>query len=381
VRVCYFGTYRANYARNQMMIDGLRSAGIEVVECHESLWHGVEDRVRIASGGWAYPAFWWRVFKTYLHLLKRHIRVKDYDILVVGYPGQYDVFLGRLLSWLRRKPLVWDVLNSMYLIVMERGLAGRHRLTAAVIRALEGLACRLPDRLILDSEEFVNWFQKTYQLCPSLFRMVPIGADERIFKSFTSAVDATSTSSDNIFRVLYYGSFIPNHGVEIIVEAARQLQQETDIRFELVGDGPEKSRATELARGYGLQNLTFIDWLEKPALALKIKKCNVCLGTFGDTLQASLTNNNKLYEAFVLSKPVITGISPATPKSLQHGKQLYFCERGNPQALASAILTLKNDPDLCKRLGDMGYRIFCEQFNVTHIGEIFAGYLRELIAT
>jgi len=50
--VCYFGTYRQNYSRNKNMIAALRSVGVEVKECHVPLWHGVEDRVAVTSGGW-----------------------------------------------------------------------------------------------------------------------------------------------------------------------------------------------------------------------------------------------------------------------------------------------------------------------------------------
>ena len=52
MRVCYFGTYRVRYSRNQIMIEGLRRNGVEVIECHEELWRGIEDRVEVASGGW-----------------------------------------------------------------------------------------------------------------------------------------------------------------------------------------------------------------------------------------------------------------------------------------------------------------------------------------
>jgi hypothetical protein len=30
MRICYFGTYRANYSRNVIMVEGLRRAGVEV---------------------------------------------------------------------------------------------------------------------------------------------------------------------------------------------------------------------------------------------------------------------------------------------------------------------------------------------------------------
>ena len=95
MRVRYFGTYRAEYSRNQIMIEGLRRAGVEVIECHETLWHGIEDRVQVTSGGWISPAFLWRVLRTYGHLLAKYLKMGPYDIMVVGYPGQFDVYLAR----------------------------------------------------------------------------------------------------------------------------------------------------------------------------------------------------------------------------------------------------------------------------------------------
>jgi glycosyltransferase involved in cell wall biosynthesis len=362
------------------MIEGLRRTGIEVIECHESLWRGVEDRIQVASGGWMYPGFWWRIVKTYIRLLWKYRCVKDYDILIIGYPGQYDVFMARALSWLHRKPLVWDVLNSMYLITLERGLAQRHPLSAELIRILEGFGCLLPDRLILDTTEFVEWFQNTYRIKPGRFRLVPIGADDQAFRNVYQEIAVPSASKDGIFRVLYYGSYIPNHGVDIVVEAAKLLQTETSIHFELIGDGPEKEKAVMLAKRYDLKNLTFVDWLDKTELVQRIASCDICLGTFGDTLQASLTNNNKIYEGFVMCKPVISGISPAIPKVLNHGEHLYLCERGNPSALSNAIRILKEDPVLCQRLGQNGHDIFTREFDVNHIGQIFATHLEELLS-
>jgi len=68
LRVCYFGTYRADYSRNQIMIEGLRRSGVTVFECHEQLWRNIEDRVQVASGGWLQPRFWWRLLSTYWQL-------------------------------------------------------------------------------------------------------------------------------------------------------------------------------------------------------------------------------------------------------------------------------------------------------------------------
>ena len=49
-QVCYYGTYRTNYNHNQMMMAGLRLNGVDVIECHETLWNGIEDWMEITSG-------------------------------------------------------------------------------------------------------------------------------------------------------------------------------------------------------------------------------------------------------------------------------------------------------------------------------------------
>lgn len=374
MRICYFGTYRADYARNQIMIEGLRRAGIEVIECHQSLWRGVEDRVQTASGGWMRPKFWWRVLQSYRSLLGQYRKVGAYDALVVGYPGHYDVFLARWLSWMRSKPLVWDVLNSLSLITLERGLHQRSPMTARIVRWLERLACRLPNLMILDTERFIAWFAETYGADPQRFRVVQIGADERYFQP----VEAPA-KTDEVFRVIYYGTYIPNHGVGTIIEAAQILSGEPDILFELIGEGPEKPNAVAFTQEFALNNVTFISWMERHELTQRIASADLVLGVFGTTRQLNLTNNNKIYEGFAMRKPVISARTEALPTVLEHGVHLYLCEQGNAASLAEGILALKSDLQLRQRLSEQGYQVFYQHFDVTHIGQAFAAHLEALV--
>jgi len=367
MRVCYFGTYREEYSRNQIMIEGLRRSGVEVIECHEPLWHGIEDRVQAASGGWLRPAFLGRVILAYWRLLQRYRRVGQYDIMVVGYPGQFDVFVARLLTWTRRKPLVWDIFMSIYLIALERGLEERNHFTIGFLRWLEGLACRLPDLLILDTSEYVAWFEKTYHLPAGQFRLVPTGADDRIFHCLD-----THPSEDGLFHVLYYGTFIPNHGIRYIIEAARLLADDPAIHIEMIGDGPECELAQTLTRQYHLENVAFMQWLQKKELVQRVAQADICLGAFGATPQSLMTVQNKIYEGLAMAKPVVTGDSPAVRQALTHGVHVYLCARQDPPALAQAIQMLKTDPQLRNSLAENGYAVFHEKFDLFHIGQNFA---------
>jgi glycosyltransferase involved in cell wall biosynthesis len=374
MRVCYFGTYRANYSRNLIMMEGLRRDGVEVVECHEQLWLGIEDRVNSISGGWLRPDFWWRVLRTYVRLLHQYINIGEYDVLIVGYPGQFDVYLARVLSWIRHKPLVWDVFMSIYLIAVERGLADKYSSVVWLLRQAEKLACRLPDMLVLDTSEYVAWFESIHGVKPGRFRLVPTGADERIFHP-SDAMNKDGRS----FLVLYYGTFIPNHSVLTMIETAVLLRENQDIQFLFIGNGPDKPGALDLVQKKGLKNVTFMDWLDRTDLVKHIACADVCLGAFGNTPQSTMTVQNKIYEAIAMAKPVITGDSPSVQSALKHGEQIYLCERSNPSLLAQAIKILQSDTALRRRIGDGGYKEFLKTYTITQLGIRFHRYLEEMI--
>jgi len=376
VRVCYFGTYRTVYSRNEIMIEGLRRAGVEVVECQIPLWAGIDDRVQVALGGWAQSGFFRRVLSTYRRLLSAFRKVDDFDILMLGYPGQIDAYLARLLAWQRRKPLVLDVFMSIYLIAWERGLVARKPITGRLIWWLENVACRLPDKLILDTAEYVDWFHQTYGMPQGRFGLVPTGADDRIYQP----LEPPPVRGDGQFRVLYYGTYIPLHGVDKIIQAAAQLEDHQDIVFELIGTGPEKDKAMALARELDLANVSFDGWLDKHEIPARVANVDLCLGVFGTSEQSKRTIQNKIYEGLAMRKPVITGDSPTVSHSLVHGQHVYLVPRDDPAALAQAILELKGSPDLRDRLAEQGYAHFRANFALEAIGQRTRTVLEEVLA-
>ncbi|MFO7624069.1 MAG: glycosyltransferase, partial [Anaerolineales bacterium] len=344
-RVCYFGTYRSEYSRNRIMIEGLRQAGVQVIECHEQLWKGIPDRVEAASGGWLRPTFWWRVIRAYWRLLKRHRQIQDYDVMVVGYPGQLDVFLARILTRRRRKPLVWDVFMSIYLIAVERGLEQRSRISVNLLKSVERRALNKPDLLIQDTQAYVGWFEKTYGISPDRFRLVPTGADDRIYRP------QWVKREDNIFRVVYYGTFIPNHGIDQMITAASLLADDPSICFTFIGDGPEREAAQARSQQLGLKNIEFLPWMEQTELASQAARADVILGAFGTTPQSLMTVQNKIFEGLAMGKAVITGDSPAVRAAMRHGEHVFLCERENPLVLTQAIQALRDFPEMHQRMG------------------------------
>lgn len=373
--VCYFGTYRSEYSRNRIMIEGLRKNDVKVIECHENLWIGINDRVAAVEKGIFNLKLWKRMGTTYFRLIRKFFNLQDFDVLVVGYPGQLDVVFAKILSVLKRKPLVWDIFMSTYLVSMERALNKKNAFSVKLLKFLEYIAIRLPNKLINDTSQYIDWFNKTYKIPKNKFCLVPTGADNDVFftKNFIEY-----KPKDN-FTVLYYGTYIPNHGIPYIIEAVKLLKDSPSIKFEFIGDGPELQYSKEKIQEYGLSNIQLLSWMDQQELKNHIIKADVILGAFGKTPQSLMTVQNKIYEGLAMGKLVITGQSEAIESTFENFSELIFCNRDDPLDLSNTIKQIKEDPQKINQISKKGYLFFKKNYSIIENGEKFKKILTSCV--
>jgi glycosyltransferase involved in cell wall biosynthesis len=375
LRVCYFGTYRANYTRNKILLAGLHARkNVRVFECHVQLWHGIEDRVEQASGGWRNPRFWARVVSTYWRLFRAHNRTPAYDVMLIGYPGQFDTYLGRLLTWWRRKPMALDILMSLHLVAEERGLVERNPGTGRLLFRLEKTGLSLPDMLISENDAYESYYRRRFDLEKERFEQVPHGADDRTF------YPRARVRNDGVFRVTYHGGYLPSHGLDAVIGAAKLLDHETDVQFHFFGDGPEKERIMKIASDEALENVVFHGFVTMDELLESIAQTDVSLGVFGSTKQSHYTIQNKIWEGLAMARPVISGDSEIVRESLTHGEHIYLVERDDAESLAEGLRTLRDDPELRENISRLGYEQFLAENSIAAIGEKTERALRILVA-
>lgn len=374
LRVCYFGTYRANYTRNQILLAGLRAQeNVIVYDCHATLWHNIEDRVEQASGGWRNPRFWWRVLSTYWQLFRKHNQTPEYDVMLIGYPGQFDSYLARLLTWRRRKSMALDILMSLHLVAEERGLTQKSPVSGRLIFLLEKGGLHLPDLLLSENGAYEAYYCQTYHLTPQRFQRVPHGADDRIFHP------RAIKPPDDCFRVTYHGTYLPSHGLDAVVGAAVLLRQRQEIQFHFYGNGPERERIEQAAQLENLDNVTFHGFVNQDVLLDSLARSHVCLGVFGLTKQSHFTIQNKVWEGLAMGRAVVSGDSEVVREALTQREHIYLVERQNPQALEAAISELQADPVLREQIARAGYERFRERNSISAIGATTEKVLHTLV--
>jgi glycosyltransferase involved in cell wall biosynthesis len=356
------------------MIKGLKKNNVNVIECHETLFTSIEERVNAVQKGWRNPKLWIKIFTTYFRLFKKYIKILDFDFLVIGYPGQFDIFFAKLLNFKRKKPIIWDVFMSIYLISRERGLDKKNFFIVKLLKIIEHFSLKLPNKLIIDTQQYATWLCNTYKIPLEKFCIVPTGADDEVF----SPDKEIRYNNQEKMNIIYYGTFIPNHDVPFIIEAARILREVHSIGFILIGDGPDLIRCQKQVENYKLENVEFIQWLDQGSLKVHINKADIVLGAFGKTPQSLMTIQNKIYESMAMKKLVITGESEAINCVFANNVNIITCNRESPNDLANSILKLQNDPGLIKQISTNAALLYNSKYTIKSIGRKFINCIMEI---
>jgi glycosyltransferase involved in cell wall biosynthesis len=453
MKVCYFGTYEKNYPLNSIIIKGLRRNGVEVAECHVSLWEKYKNKhgnfLKLFS---LFKLLIALMFAYLVLCLKFLSKYKDIDIIVVGYIGQLDIFLLRLLTFLVRKrpKIVFIPLVSLYdTAVVDRGLLEKDSIFAGILFYIDKFSFKMSDLIILDTNEHIKYVCDLFNLDEDKFKRVWVGADEDVFYpmelklskktghseltchlepvlnlfqgqvlfrgSFNSAglacfkffeqvikrikvaygyirqmlrqiqhdkksgsiIDERDNASSR-FTVLFFGKYIPLHGLEYIIKAAELLKGEKDIKFEMIGNGQLYDKMVKLSKNLSVKNIEFVEWVKYDNLASKINKADVVIGIFGGTDKSLRVIPNKVFQAVACGKPVITGDSPAIRELFTDKENILLCKNRDPQSLKNAILKLRDNKDLRNKISNNSYEIFKKNLDSINIGKAIINGIKNI---
>jgi glycosyltransferase involved in cell wall biosynthesis len=354
--VVFFGGYDPEYPRNSVLRRGLELNGVQVSEC----------RV------WPLRRFWRRypaLLSRWLKLPKSPFAPRRY--LFVPEFAQKDVPLARLLARMTSRRLVFDPLASRYETkILDWRRKPEGSASARWNRAIDRRAFRQSDLLLADTGRHKEYYCREFGVDPDKVAVLPVGFDDRVFSESRGCLTAPGPAERTPFTVLFFGSFLPLHGVDEVVEAARIVSAaDASVRFHFIGSGQTLDLTRTKAAEYGLKNVGFEGWLSQPELAERVAQtADICLGIFGRTAKADRVVPHKIYQSMALGKPVITARTPAAEEFFADGEDIILCRKEEPRELAEAILELKRDPALRARIARNGHDLVWRKYQPAALG-------------
>jgi len=264
---------------------------------------------------------------------------------------------------LSRQPILFDAYLSTYdTLVLDRKTSHPNSLIGKTASWLDRKACGLSSQILLDTKTHIQYFERTFRIPNNKFSPIPVGCNENLF-TLQPPVNLNLP-----IRVLYYSSYLPLHGVETIVHAARLLKGEP-LQFRLIGTGRTFNVVRELSEEMKLTNVEFIQPIPITGLPGEIRNASICLGGhFGLTEKGGRVIPTKVYQIMASNRPLVAGDTPAVRELLTNGEDCILCAPGNTQELAEAILRLAQDVEFARNLAQRGrltYERECSEAIIT----------------
>jgi colanic acid biosynthesis glycosyl transferase WcaI len=247
------------------------------------------------------------------------------------------------LSWLHLQDFEVDAAFDLGLLRNRRMRAPMVAVERKILQSFDCVSTISPqmlDRLAskgVDKEkirEIRNWTDTT--------RIVPGSSRTQFRKDLHLA--------DSHFVGLYSGTMSNKQGLELIVDAARDLNRsDSNIRFVMCGDGPHKATLQNLAAG--LTSIQFLGLQADEQFAELLKTADFHLIP-QKAEAADLVLPSKLGGIFATGRPLVVMAHPGTGLADEVAGAGLVIPPGDMHALTAAIRTLADNPELRDSLGE-----------------------------
>ena len=183
----------------------------------------------------------------------------------------------------------------------------------------------------------------------------------------------------NDLLLLYAGIIGHAQGLEVVLYAANELRKYEDIKFILLGSGPEKEKLIGIKNKLGIDNVKFIDVQPKKLMPVIISAVDVAIIPLKRLALFKGAIPSKIFENLAMKKPILLGVEgEAKELFIDQGHCGLSFEPENSKDLVQKIQQLYTNRDLIKEYGENGLRYTTENFNIDAIALKFWNVLLKL---
>lgn len=304
-------------------------------------------------------------------------KLGKFDLIICESP---PLFLG-ITAWLLKKlkgaKLIFNVSDLWPESAEKLGLV-KNKFFLSMATGLENFMYRNSDLISGQTQgicknistRFPN--KKVYWL--------PNGVDLNYYNTDTADKDWRSRKgyTDSDFMLLYAGIIGHAQGLEVILKAAERLKNKENIKFILLGSGPEKEMLVSLKEKLDLKQVVFMDAVPKvemPAIVVAADAAVIPLKRL-DLFKGAIPS--KVFENLAMKKAILLGVEgEAKELFIDEGKSgLAFIPEDDAD-LAAKVLSLYENRDQLKQMGENGYKYVQEKFTRDLIAENFWNFINE----
>lgn len=306
------------------------------------------------------------------------IKIKKHDVIICESPPLFLGITAMLLKLFKGSKLVFNV-SDLWPESAEKLNIINNKFLLGISYQLESLIYKKSNLVSGQTQGIITNINQRFPNIPT--HLIRNGIDTKQFnvRGNGKLFRAKHQISEGAFVIAYAGIIGHAQGLEIITEAAKQLLQETDIVFMMVGDGPVKNELLEIAEKFKLSNIKFINSVPRKEMPDVIDACDCYVTPLrkNDLFLGAIPS--KIFEPLYFGKPVLLGVDgEAKQLFVEEGKCALHFEPENSNALVESIKKLFHDKELYIRLGENGHRYVATYFDRRKLAEQFWNRITQL---
>lgn len=274
-------------------------------------------------------------------------------------------FRGHEIYWIlrfivgKKAIIVFDEFVSPYdSFVFERKKTNPDSMIAKILYQVEKSILDDSNYLLSDTRSQAEHYSELFKVPLEKFSVMNVTADEELFSPLAYPKEY---KYPEIFNIFTYATFLPLHGMDTILRAAKLLK-DLPIRFVIAGGkGKELDSFNALRHQLKLTKVTHIPWIEYSELPAFIRGAQLCLGgPFGGTSQAGRVITGKTFQFLACGSPTVIGENEET-RFFKDQQNCLLASQSNPESLAKAISWAYHNQEKLESIGNKG-RILYETY-------------------
>ncbi len=302
--------------------------------------------------------------------------VKKVDVVWGTSPSIFQGWTAWMLARLKRARFLFEVRDLWPAFAIAVGVL-RNPLLIKMSLWLEKFLYTHADRLIVNSPGFMNHIS---QRGGKDIRLVPNGADPAMFDPDSDGGKLRRQHSwEGKFIVMYAGAHGISNDLDLVLQAANILQNQSEIHFVFVGDGKEKSNLIALAAQMKLDNVQFLPPVPKTEMAEYLAAADGCIAILKPLEMYKTTYPNKVFDYMAAGRPVFLVIDGVSRQVVEDASAGLFSQPGDPQALADVVRRLAADPAVARSMGAAGRKYIETHLSREKITGQMLSILEELV--
>lgn len=228
------------------------------------------------------------------------------------------------------------------------------------------------DRIVATSPNYVE-SSPTLQRYRDKVRVIPIGLDEATYPCPTDEKLAYWRKRVGERFFLFVGALRYYKGLAFLLEALRL----SSFPVVVIGTGPEEAELKALSQRYGLMGIQFLGGLPDED---KVALLSLCYGLVFPSHLRSEAFGISLLEGAMFSKPMIScEIGTGTTFINVAGETGLVVPPADPTALAQAMRSLWEQPNMAAQMGRRARARFEQMFTAGSMVSSYATLYRELL--